>query len=129
MSEINHVIEAGTLTRDPDIKDVAGKTVMSFCIAQNTSKKDEGGNWVDGEPMFFDVDFWPGDPQWWAKRLGKGVSIVVTGELKFRKWDKDGVMYTKISIRANTITAKWLPELNTPNDNPAAPPADAPPPF
>jgi single-strand DNA-binding protein len=115
MSE-NMVREEGTLTRDPEVKALpSGVTLLKFSIAQNTRKKNEAGEWVDGEAMFFDVDFFPNDPQYWLKRLAKGVTVIVVGTLKQDRWEKDGQVHSKVSIRAETIYAKWIPEITATN--------------
>ena len=107
----NFVFIEGNLTRDPDTKYTqAGKTVINFSIAHNNRKK-EGDTWVDGEPDFFDCEYWPSDPQYWLKRLGKGAAVIITGELKQDRWEFEGKTMSRVKIRVTSIGAKWLPEL------------------
>jgi len=108
---INSVIIEGNLTRDPETKAIGDKTVIKFSIAENTRMKDSGGQWVDGEPNFFEVEYWPSDPQYWLKRLGKGVGVIVVGRLKQDRWEKEGVKHERVRVRAESIGGKWLPEI------------------
>jgi len=112
---INSVQQEGNLTRDPDVATTSsGKTVLKFSIAQTTRRKNETtGQWEDGDASFFDVEFWPSDPQYWIKRLGKGTGVVVIGELKQDRWEKDGKTNSRVVIRASSIVSKWLPELGS----------------
>lgn len=121
----NFVHEEGNLTRDPEVRTTpTGKAVLSFAIAQTQRKKNDAGQWEDGETSFFDVEFWPSDPAYWIKRLGKGTGVVIDGELKQDRWeDADKNVRSKIVIRATSIFSKWLNELT------AAPAQADPPPF
>ena len=114
---LNEVKIEGTLTREPATNQVNGKTVLNFGIAYNTRTKDANGNYVDGEPMFFDVAFWTEKAQYWLQRLGKGTSVVICGSLKMDKWaDKnDGSTRTKVSITAHDIYGRWLETLDVQN--------------
>jgi single-strand DNA-binding protein len=124
---MNQVIIEGNLTREPELKPAGDKTVINFGIAYNTRKKDASGQWVECSPMFFDVEYWPNDPQYWAKRLTKGTSAVVSGSLKYETWQKDGQNFSRVKIRAQEIFAKWLPEIGNTSQN-TAPAAQTPPP-
>ena len=115
---INAVQIEGNLTRSPEAKAVGDKTVIKFGIAHNERKKDASGQWIDGDPAFYEVEFWAGDPSYWLKRLDKGVGVVVFGSLKFDTWEKDGVKHSMVKIRAETIAAKWLPEVKQAEDGP-----------
>lgn len=110
----NQVLIDGNMTSDPVVNATnSGKTVMKFSIAHNTRKK-EGDQWVDGEPSFFDVEFWPSDPQYWAKRLAKGVALRIIGELKQSRWEQDGQQRSKVYVIAKTISSPWMQEIATP---------------
>ena len=114
---INETRIEGNLTREPELKDVPalGKTVLSFGIAQTPKKKDASGNWIDGETSFFDVEFWPSDPQFWAQRLTKGTSVIVFGHLKQERWEHEEKQMSRIKIIADDITSKWIPTVEWQN--------------
>lgn len=109
---MNQLIIEGNLIKEPELKSVGNNTVLNFGIAYNTRTKDAGGNWVDGQPMFFDVEFWPKDPQYWAQRLTKGTSVVVFGSLKYESWQKDGTNMHTVRIKANELKYVFLPTID-----------------
>jgi single-strand DNA-binding protein len=120
---MNEVTIEGNLTREPELKSVGDKTVINFGIAYNTRKKDASGNWGEGDPMFFDVEYWPNDPQYWVKRLTKGTSVVISGSLKYESWQNGGNNFSRVKIRAQEIFAKWLPEIGATQSIPKPQPA------
>lgn len=117
----NEVQIEGNLTREPELKLVGDKTVMNFGIAYNTRKKDSSGNWVDGDPMFFNVEFWPNDPKYWSLRLTKGTPVLIIGSLKFEKWEKDGQSMSAVRIRAQEIKSPFVPTIEEQQANRKAP--------
>ena len=109
----------GNLVREPETKLVGQKTVIKFSIAENTRTKDANGNYVDGEANYYDINFWTEKPDFWLKRLGKGVTVICRGFMKQDRWEKDGQKFSKINFTATEINAKWLPELNLNSSTPA----------
>ena len=131
----NFFIVEGNLVKEPETKLVGQRTLIKFSIAENQRTKDANGNWVDGAPSYYDMNFWTEKPDYWLKRLGKGVSVLCRGNFKQDRWEKDGQKYTKINFTVTDINGKWLPELGANNSAqqtqsaPAAPasaPATAP---
>jgi single-strand DNA-binding protein len=125
---MNEVKIAGNLTRDPEVRTTpAGKPVLNFSIAFNTRIKNQTtGEWEDGAPQFFDCEFWPKDPQYWIKRLGKGVGVFVCGKLKQDVWQQDGQHRSKVKISVEEIYGRWMNEIQVSQSAPAeqaAPPA------
>ena len=108
----NFFILEGNLVREPETNLVGQRTVIKFSIAENTRTKDQNGNYVDGEPNYYDINFWTEKPDYWLKRLGKGVGVVCRGTIKQDRWEKDGQKFSKINFTATEINAKWLPELS-----------------
>lgn len=109
----NETKQEGNLTREPETRTTGtGKTVINFSIAQTPRKKNnETGEWTDGETSFFDVEFWPNDPQKWLKCLTKGTPVIVVGSLKQDRWDQDGQSRSKVKIIARDIFYKYVPEI------------------
>lgn len=122
----NFFIVEGNLVREPETKLVGQRTLIKFSIAENQRTKDANGNWVDGEPNYYDMNFWTEKPDYWLKRLGKGVSVLCRGNFKQDRWEKDGKKYTKINFTVTDINGKWLPELDTQTQSAPAAPASAP---
>lgn len=97
---LNHVVEMGRLTRDPELRRTqSGTAVTSFSIAVERDFKGQ-----DGEKAtdFFDVVAWRATAEFVCKYFSKGRMIVVDGKLQTRKWqDKDGNNRTSVEIVAD----------------------------
>lgn len=127
----NFFIVEGNLVAEPKTKLVGQRTLIEFSIAENQRTKDANGTWVDGEPSYYDMNFWTEKPDYWLKRLGKGVSVLCRGNFKQDRWEKDGQKRSKINFTVTDINGKWLPELDAANSAPQthsapAAPASAP---
>lgn len=110
---VNEIRIEGNLTREPELKSVGDNTVINFSIAYGTRIKDQSGEWVDGQAMFFDVEYWPKDPQYYVSRLTKGQGVVVFGSLRQSTWTtSEGDKRSRVNIRAQRIFSKWLPEVS-----------------
>ena len=120
----NFFILEGNLTREPETNLVNSKTVIKFSIAESVRNKDQSGNWVDGEPNYYNINYWTEKPDYWLKRLGKGTGVVVRGIMKQDRREKDGQKFSNINFTATEITGRWLPELsNAPQGAPQGAPA------
>ena len=59
MANINRVVVSGNLTRDPELRQLAGgNSVCKLRIAVNTRKKDRKTNQWSDHPNYFDVTVW-----------------------------------------------------------------------
>ena len=107
MTDINHVVIVGRLTRDLATDEKAfgyvgnGQARANISIAVNRSKK-QGDQWVD-ESNFFDVTIWGKTAENLKPKLLKGTQIIVDGYLKQDRWEKDGQKFSKVSIVANSV--------------------------
>ena len=105
MTDLNHVIEIGRLTRDISERDfaytTAGKARLNLSIAVNRSEK-RGGEWAD-KVSFFDVTVWGKAAENIRPYLHKGKLIAVDGYLDQQRWEKDGVKYSKVVIIADNV--------------------------
>ena len=107
MTDINHVVIVGRLTRDLATDEKAfgyvgnGQARANISIAVNRSKK-QGDEWVD-ESNFFDVTIWGKTAENLKPKLLKGTQIIVDGYLKQDRWEKDGQKFSKVSIVANSV--------------------------
>jgi single-strand DNA-binding protein len=103
MADFNLVVEAGNLTRDPELKFTNnGIPVCNFGIAVNRvrSQNDE----VD----FFDVTAWRELGETIANYKSKGDPILIKGRLQFRSWEaQDGSKRNKVDIVAEEV--QFLP--------------------
>lgn len=104
MTDINHVILIGNLTRDVgDGYSVLsnGQAKASISIAVNRSKK-SGDQWVD-ETSYFDITVWGKTAENLRPYFVKGQKIAVEGYLKQDRWEKDGQKFSKVSVVANSV--------------------------
>lgn len=100
MSDINSVVLCGRVTRDAEVRYTnGGMAVSEISIAVNRyAGKDKGE-----EVSFFEVNLWGKTAEALVQYLTKGRQIVVQGELRQERWEKDGQKQSKVRINANTI--------------------------
>jgi single-strand DNA-binding protein len=107
MTDINHVIIVGRLTRDvgSDGKSFgylpSGQARASISIAVNRSKKSDD-QWVD-DVNFFDITIWGKQAESLKPYLLKGKQIAVDGHLQQDRWEKDGQKFSRVVIKANNV--------------------------
>lgn len=100
-----HVTLTGNLTNDPELRHTnSGKPVVNLRVATSSRRRDEQGNWVDGDTTFLNVTAW-WNAEAIASNVKKGQSVVVIGELKQREYEKDGVKHTVHELTADTVAA------------------------
>ena len=105
MTDLNHVIEIGRLTRDISERDFAyttgGTARLNLSIAVNRSEK-RNGAWQD-KVSYFDVTVWGKTAENIKAYLHKGKQIAVDGYLDQQRWEKDGIKYSKVVIIADSV--------------------------
>ena len=105
MTDLNHVIEIGRLTRDISERDFAyttgGTARLNLSIAVNRSVK-KNGAWTDSV-SYLDVTVWGKTAENIRPHLHKGKQIAVDGYLDQQRWEKDGVKYSKVVIIADSV--------------------------
>lgn len=93
----------GNLTHDPDEVRYAGDTpVLNVSVAVNSREK-VNGQWQDGEPTFYRVALWRDLALNSAETLRKGMSVLITGQVKTRAYEKDGEKRTSLEMNADAI--------------------------
>ena len=95
----------GNITRDPDLKFTgSGLAMCTFGLAVNNRKKDESGQWVDGDPSFYDVVCWRQLAENVTESLPKGTTVIVVGKLRQRSWEADdGTKRSKVEVQADHV--------------------------
>ena len=105
MTDLNHVIEIGRLTRDISERDfgytTGGTARLNISIAVNRSEK-RNGAWTD-KASYFDVTVWGKTAENIKSYLHKGKQIAVDGYLDQQRWEKDGQKYSKVVIVADSV--------------------------
>lgn len=78
----------GRLTQDPSLRFTAsGMAVCEVNLAFNSRKRDEAGNWVDGDVFFVRATAFKQLAENAGECLVKGVEVHVSGRLKTEQWN------------------------------------------
>ncbi|MDR3283920.1 MAG: single-stranded DNA-binding protein [Treponema sp.] len=103
MSDVNHVILIGRLTRDAELKYTStGFAISNFSVAVNRRRK-SGEQWID-EANFFDVTLYGKSAESLKTYLIKGKQVAVEGELRQDRWEQeDGQQRSKVVVAANNV--------------------------
>ena len=108
MTDINHVLVIGRLTKDfgadprTFFYTTGGTACAKVSIAVNRSVKQSDGQWTD-EVSFFDVTIWGKTAENLKPYIVKGKQIAVDGYLKQDRWQKDGQNFSKVVVVANSV--------------------------
>jgi len=104
MPELNSVIVAGNLTKDPVFRQTSNNTpVVNFHIAANRRYKDSSNQWQE-DVCYVGVVAWNKLADSCRDRLRKGSAVLIDGELQSRtfKTDEDKNR-TIVEIKAKRI--------------------------
>jgi len=102
---LNHVVLAGHLTRDPELKQIgADKVVASTGLAINRRWKDAGGEQHE-EATFVEIEAWGRTAELVGQYLRKGSPAYVEGRLKLDSWDdkESGQKRTRMKVVAENV--------------------------
>jgi single-strand DNA-binding protein len=101
---VNTVILAGHLTRDPELRPLSGeKVVVNFSLAINRRYKSADGE-VKEESTFVDCEAWGRTAELIGQYLAKGSAAYVEGRLKLDAWqDKDGKNRNRLKVVVDNV--------------------------
>ncbi len=104
MPELNSVIVAGNLTKDPIFRQTSNNTpVVNFHIAANRRYKDSSNQWQE-DVCYVGVVAWNKLADSCRDRLKKGSAVLIDGELQSRTFKtEDGKNRTVVEIKAKRI--------------------------
>jgi single-strand DNA-binding protein len=104
MPEINYVIVAGNLTKDPIFRQTTNNTpVVNFSIASNRKYKDSTNQWQE-DVCYVGIVAWNKLAESCRDRLKKGSAVLVDGELQSRSWkSEEGHNRSIVEIKARRI--------------------------
>ncbi len=104
MPELNSVIVAGNLTKDPVFRETSNNTpVVNFHIAANRRYKDSSNQWQE-DVCYVGVVAWNKLADSCRERLKKGSAVLIDGELQSRTFKtEDGKNRTIVEIKAKRI--------------------------
>ncbi len=103
---LNKVFLIGRLTRDPEIRFLpSGLQVTSFTIAVNRPYRTKGSDEWKEETYFFDIETFGMLAERLGKQLGKGIQILVEGQLRQDRWETaSGEKRTKVKVVADRVS-------------------------
>lgn len=104
MPEVNYVIVAGNLTKDPIFRQTTNNTpVANFSIASNRKYRDSQNQWQE-DVCYIGIVAWNRLAESCRERLKKGSAVLVDGELQSRNWkSEDGHSRSIVEIKARRI--------------------------
>jgi single-strand DNA-binding protein len=104
MPEINYVIVAGNLTKDPIFRQTTNNTpVVNFSIASNRKYKDSANQWQE-DVCYIGIVAWNRLAESCRDRLKKGSAVLIDGELQSRSWkSEEGHNRSIVEIKARRI--------------------------
>jgi len=101
---VNQVILAGHLTRDPEVRTLAAdRAVANFALAINRRYKSAEGE-AKEDVTFIEVEAWGRTGELVGQYLVKGSPCYIEGRLKLDVWtDKDGQKRSRIKVVAENV--------------------------
>lgn len=101
---VNTVLLAGHLTRDPELRPLGGdKVVVNFSLAINRRYKSAEGE-IKEESTFVDCEAWGRTAELIGQYLAKGSAAYVEGRLKLDSWqDKEGKNRTRLKVVVDNV--------------------------
>ena len=110
MPEVNTVLIAGNLTKDPILRQTRnGTPVANFSIASNRRFRNSDNHWQE-DVCYVGVVAWNKLAESCSAKLEKGSAVLVEGELQSRTWQlDDGASRSAVEIKARRIQflSKW----------------------
>jgi len=104
MANVNRVIIAGNLTRDPERRYLpSGTAVTEFGLAIDDSYRNREGQLVE-RTCFVDVVVWGRQAETTHEYLSKGAPALVDGRLQLDQWEnQQGERRSKLRVRADRV--------------------------
>jgi single-strand DNA-binding protein len=95
----------GRLTADPELRFTqAGKAVASIALAFNSRRlNQQTQQWEDGDTFFVRGTVWERLAENAAESLAKGMEVIVIGDLRTERWEKDGQKYERPALLIRSI--------------------------
>ncbi|WP_282795156.1 single-stranded DNA-binding protein [Streptomyces sp. CC224B] len=94
----------GRLVDDPELRFTQSqKAVVTIRLAFNSRRRDDRGEWVDGDTFWIRGTAWEHLAEHIAETLAKGMEVLVTGDLRTESWEKDGQKHSQPSLTIRSI--------------------------
>lgn len=100
---MNKAIISGRLGKDPEIKEVNGKSLCNITLASSDSYQDREGSWVE-KTEWHRVTIWGKRGEAISNRVHKGSKLLIEGQIRTRSWDaEDGTKRYSTEIVATDV--------------------------
>jgi len=110
MPDLNQVIIAGRLTRDPELKYTSsGQAYCKVGVANSRYYKDKNGQRQE-VATFVDVTVWGPWAESVGQRMRKGRAVLVEGRLQTSEWEdkQTGQKRSRLEVNAQRVTSlEW----------------------
>jgi single-strand DNA-binding protein len=130
MSDFNHVVISGRLTRDPIARGTdPERPVVQISVASNRSYRPNGSSeWLE-DVTFVDVTVFNGRAKQILRTLRKGARVTIDGRLELNRWQaEDGSNRQQLRIVASNVeSAGFFTEKREDTAEQIAEPAKRPP--
>lgn len=94
----------GNVCLEPNLQFTAnGSPLCRIRVAAGERKKDELGNWKDGDTVFLDCTVWGTLAEAAVEVFTKGTPVIVIGRLRSRTIEKDGAKQTYWSVDVDSL--------------------------
>ena len=94
----------GNVCLEPNLQFTpSGMAMARIRVACGERKKDEQGNWVDGDTTFLDCTVWGETAEMVCDSVNKGTAVTVVGKLKQRTVEKDGGKHTYFDVNVDSL--------------------------
>jgi single-strand DNA-binding protein len=93
----------GNLVDQPELRFTpAGQPVTRFRVASTPRFRDgSSGQWKDGDSLFLTCNVWRQVAEHTAGSLEKGMRVIVTGRLRQRTYEVDGLKRTVVELEVD----------------------------
>ncbi len=104
MVNMNHVVLAGRLVRDPELRYIpSGRPVCNFSVASSRVYTTQAGEKKE-DTCFARIVVWGKQAESCAEYLNKGSSVLLEGRLQSRSWEtEDGQKRSVMEVVANRV--------------------------
>jgi len=110
VASYSHVVIVGNLTRDPELRHTPqGTAVCDISVAVNRKWTTSGGERKE-EVSYFDCVAWAKAAEMAAKYLAKGRPVLIDGELRQERWEKDGAKHSRVKVHVGRIQFLGAPK-------------------
>ncbi len=94
----------GNVCLEPNLQFTANGTALArIRVAAGERKKDDSGNWIDGDTTFIDCTVWGQIAEAAVEAITKGTPVLIVGKLKQRVVENNGVKSTYYDIAVDSL--------------------------